>query len=222
MATPKELQDFIESTKGMSHTTRITKWFKKNLGKKVTSKELAQIPGKSGNPISHNIRRVFELRDEQGYNIVNHKDNASSGRKLKIDEWVLLSPDPNPKKIRSRGVNKRIMFEVFSRDNKTCKFCGRGLDDDDPFNPGHKIKLHVGHIVAHKRKKDGEYLKVEPIQEISSSSLLTKEDFISMCNVCNEGAKNNDLKIMSFEEQVLNSDKNTKKSIYDKLKKEFN
>ena len=127
---------------------------------------------------------------------------------------MLIKSDPNRKRIRNRGVNKRIMFEVFERDKYQCHFCGRTADDDDPFREGHKIILHVGHIKPHKSKthsaKDAEeYVK------------LTKDDFITMCSVCNEGAKNKQIKIITLLDRVLQTDKKEKKLIYLALKKIF-
>lgn len=193
--------------KQKSYTGKALELFQKNLGKPITSETLAQLTGTRGKPISHNIRRIFELRDEQGYSIANHKDNEKTGLHLKVNEWVLLDKMPNPKQIRSRGVNKRIMFDVFSRDNFTCQTCGRTPEDDDPFKPGHRIKLHVGHKLAHKRK-DNEVI----------TSILTSDDFITMCNVCNEGAKNSDLKPITLLDRVKGADAETKKKISDFLK----
>ncbi|HBM46136.1 MAG: HNH endonuclease [Parcubacteria group bacterium GW2011_GWF2_38_76] len=200
----------MKDKKQKSYIDKALDLFRSKLGKIVRSEELAQLTGTSGKPISHNIRRIFELRDELGYNIVNHKDNDKTGLNLKVDEWVLLDKDPDPKKIRSRGVNKKIMFEVFSRDNFTCQTCGRTIEDDDPFKSGHKIKLHVGHKIAHKRK-EGE----------ATDKILTKDDFITMCNVCNEGAKNNDLISITLFDRVKDTDEQTQRNIYDFLKKKF-
>lgn len=216
----RQLDEFIKKTSGMAYKRRILMWFQQNLGKVVTSEELAQIPGRDGKPISHNIRRVFELRDEDGYDIANHKDNESRNLKLKIDEWVLLKHDPDPKKIRARGVNKRIRFDVFSRDNYICQFCGKTPADDDPFRPGHKIALHVGHIIAHKRKEGAHFVRVESLEETKAPQKLSADDFITMCNVCNEGAKNNDLKVMTLLDQVRAADKKTKREILEYLEKD--
>jgi len=101
--------------KGKSYKKNAIALFKSRLGKIVKSSELARVPGKDGNPISHNIRRIFELRDEDGWDIVNWKDNHKTGLNLKVDEWVLLSPTPNPKKIRTRRFNKRVWLEVMKR-----------------------------------------------------------------------------------------------------------
>jgi hypothetical protein len=205
-----DLEEFIRKTKGLAYKKRALMWFQANLGKIVTSNQLAVIPGRDENPISHNIRRIFELRDEDGYEIANHKDNEKTSLNLRVDEWVLLKKDPNPDKIRERGVNKRIMFEVFSRDGYQCQICGRTKDDDDPFKEGHKIKLHVGHLEAHKSKSG-----------TSSKKKLTPDDFITMCNVCNEGAKNNDVKVITLLDRVKKADEEVQTEIYEFLEEKF-
>jgi 5-methylcytosine-specific restriction endonuclease McrA len=172
---------------------------------------LKRIPGQDGEPISYNMRRITELRNEQGYDIVNEKDNAVTGLNLKIGEYVLLKNDPDPKKIRERGVNKRIRAEVLTRDNYTCQMCGRTIGDDDPFKPGHSITLHTGHLEAHKRK-NGE--KIDQRE-------LSPHDFITMCNVCNEGLKNEDFKKINILDRVKNLNKIEREKIYNLLKDEF-
>lgn len=207
METKMDLDTFNEIVANLSYSNSALLWFQLNLNNIVTSQELAQIHGTKGKPISHNMRRIFELRDEKGYNIINHKDS-----KLQVDQWVLLDEFPDEEKIRERGVNKRIRFEVFERDSYTCQFCGLSADDEDPFRKGHKIKLHVGHIKAHKRKSD----------ELLPNKKLTVDDFITMCNVCNEGAKNNDIKIITLLDKVKTATKIEKEEIYNYLKKEIN
>lgn len=199
--------------KGNSYKQNAIGLFRKKLGKVVTSAELAKIPGKDGNPISHNIRRIFELRDEDGYNIINHNDNQRTGLNLKVDEWVLLEELPDKKRIKSRGVNKRIRFDVFERDNYTCQTCGRTPQDDDPLNPGKKIRLHVGHRLAHKRSTKEKFDLTDKELDIN--------DFITMCSVCNEGAKNKDIRVTPLIEKVKKANKQERKSIYEELKKEF-
>jgi len=215
------MRRYIKKRKKKSYIQRALELFQSRVRKIVTSQELAQLVGRSGKPISHNIRRIFELRDEEGYDIVNHKDNERTGLNLKVNEWVLLRKNPDPKKIRPRGVNKRIMFEVFTRDGYQCQFCGLASNDDDPFRSGHKVKLHVGHIIAHKKERGKDFVKIENIQDMDEIHKLTKDDFITMCNVCNEGAKNKNLKILSPVEKVLKLNKKAKKKIFEALSKEF-
>ena len=217
----EDFKNFLEEVEGKAYATKALIWFQRNLNNIVTANELARITGKDGNPINHNLRRVFELRDEKGYEIINHKDVDASGKHLRVDEWMLLKLKPSEGKIRSRGVNKKIMYEVFERDSFQCQTCGRTPNDDDPFSVGKKIKLHVGHIIAHKRKGYDEYIQVETINDIKTENILTKDDFITMCNVCNEGAKNNDLKLLSVVDKVKKMAINEQKEIYEYLKTEF-
>ncbi len=195
--------------KGKSYKQNAIALFKSRIGKIVKSSELARVPGKDGNPISHNIRRIFELRDEDGYDIVNWKDNDKTGLNLKVDEWVLLSPEPNPEKIRSRRFNKRVWLEVMKRDNYQCQICGRTKDDDDPFRPGHKVTLHLGHKKAFKGRSGDWGASNDP------------DNYMVLCNVCNEGAKNTDVKEITMLDRVKKLDEKTKKEVYEYLKKEF-
>ena len=206
-----DLATFNKLTADFSYSDSALLWFQLNLNEIVTSEELAQIHGKNtGQPISHNIRRIFELRDEKGYNIINHKTKGSN---LKVDEWILLDEDPDKEKIRERGVNKRIRMDVFKRDDYTCQVCGLSQGDDDPYKEGRKITLHVGHINAHKRKDES-----EPI----SHKKLDVDDFITMCNVCNEGLKNNDFKIITLKDRVRKAPEEEQRLIYEFLKTKFN
>ncbi len=217
----EELLEFIRETSGQSYIKRCLGWLKQNINQIVTSEELAQLPGQKNKTISHSMRRIFELRDEEGYEIINHSYENPNGKKLKIDEWMLLNEMPNEKFIRNRGVNKRIMHDVFSRDSHTCKFCGRTPEDLDPLNDKRKIRLHVGHIKAHKRKNNEDYYNMEDIDNISTQNALEVKDFLTMCNVCNEGAKNNDIKIMSSIDKIKILSHEEQKKIYIFLKKKF-
>jgi len=207
----REFQEFLKRTKGIAFLKGALKWFQQNLGSIVTANELARIPGKKGVPINHNMRRVTELKDQFGYNIANFKNNKANGLNLKVDEWVLLEPNPDPRRIRPRGVNKRIMVEVFERDMSTCQMCGRTPEDDDPFSPGRKIKLHVGHRLAHKRKEGAIFT--------DNTKKLTKNDFITMCNVCNEGLKNKDFKPITMIDRIKNLPPEEKEKILEELQK---
>ena len=213
-AREDELIKFIEDTKDQSYIKRTLGWFVQNLKDVVTSGELAQLPGKNNKTISHSMRRVFELRDEMGYELINWQSKSDLKTSLKVDEWMLLNANPNPKKIRNRGVNKKIMNEVFTRDDFTCQHCGRTREDDDPFKEGQKIKLHVGHIIAHKQK-------IVKLENIVSEKKLEAKDFITLCHVCNEGGKNENLKIITPLERVLKLDEKTQKEIFDTLSKKF-
>ena len=188
----KEFEQFVKENKGKSYTATALKWFIQNINEIVTSDELARIPGKDGKPISHNMRRIFELRDEKGFEIINHKDETKDYN-LKVDQWVMLVEEPNPSKIRTRGVTTKLRAEVLERDLNTCQSCGRTIGDDDPFKAGHRITLHIGHLKAHKGI-DGTISNIDVE--------LTKDDYITQCNVCNEGQKNKDIVPITFMDRI--------------------
>tara|TARA_Y100001935_G_C17188024_1_gene448599 strand:- start:165 stop:788 length:624 start_codon:yes stop_codon:yes gene_type:complete len=197
--------------KPKSYADNAIDYFKERIGKIVTSSELAQLTGKNGKQISHNIRRIFELRDERGYDIVNHKNNEETGLNLKVDEWVLRSPIPNPniEKVKNRQINKRVRIEVFERDNFTCVTCGLAVGDDDPSKPGRQIKLHCGH-------------KESLINQIKNNADLKIEgsidDFVTQCNICNEGLKSKNIKPLDWVKRIEELPNEEKKKIYDHLK----
>ena len=79
----QELKEFIKLTQGKSYTKRALMWFQQNIGQRVVSKELARLPGSDNEPIQHSLRRFFELRDEQGYEIINWKSENNLETTLK-------------------------------------------------------------------------------------------------------------------------------------------
>ena len=74
----KDFQKFLKEVEGKSYSKKALLWFQRNLKEIVTADEFARITGTNGKPINHNVRRIFELRDEQGYEIINHKDSESN------------------------------------------------------------------------------------------------------------------------------------------------
>ena len=194
---------------GDSYKKKALALFKSKLGKKVKSSELASITGRKGGPISHNIRRIFELRDEDGYDIVNWKDNKKTGLNLRVDEWVLLSLKPNPANIRTRKYTKKTWLEVMVRDNYQCQICGRTKDDDDPFKPSHKVTLHLGHKKAFKGL-EGDWGDSD-----------NPDNYTVLCNICNEGMKNKDIKVVTLLDRVQTATEKDKKEIFNYLKRLF-
>mgnify|MGYP001606402478 CR=1 FL=1 len=195
--------------KGQSYKSKALALFKSRLGKIVKSSELASVTGRKGGPISHNIRRIFELRDEDGYDIANWKDNGRTRLNLKVDEWVLLNPEPNPSNIRTRQYTKKTWLQVMERDNYQCQICGRTKEDDDPFKPGHKVTLHLGHKHAFKAL-EGEWGESD-----------NPNNYMVLCNVCNEGMKNKDIKVITLLDRVKGANEKEKEEIFKYLKELF-
>ncbi len=134
-----------------------------NKGRVISSKELQEASGGA----SEWGRRVRELRDEQGYDILSHKDRSD----LKPGEYILASTKRRP--AFKRGISKETRAIVLERNGYTCQMCGSAAGDPDPYNSNRTIRLTIGHIVD--KSKGGE--------DIPSN-------LRAVCSNCNEGLQN--------------------------------
>jgi len=141
----------------------ILEYLLKNKGKVVTSKELQEASGGA----SEWARRVRELRDEQGYDILSHKDRSD----LRPGEYILVSDKRRP--AFKREISKETRAIVLERNGYTCQMCGVAAGDPDPFNINRTIRLTLGHIVD--KSKGGED---------------TPGNLRAVCSNCNEGLQN--------------------------------
>lgn len=132
-------------------------------GQVISSKELQEASGGA----SEWGRRVRELRDEQGYDILSHKDRSD----LKPGEYILASTKRRP--AFKRGISKETRAIVLERNGYTCQMCGCAAGDPDPYNPNRTIRLTIGHIVD--KSKGGED---------------TPSNLRAVCSNCNEGLQN--------------------------------
>jgi hypothetical protein len=137
--------------------------FLANIGKVMSSKELRRIAG----GITEWARRVRELRNEEGYQILTHNDQSE----LKPGQYLLLSAKPQP--AFQRGISKETRAQVLDRNGYTCQMCGAAAGEAHPYDPGRKTRLHIGHIVDKS---------VGGTDELSNLRAI--------CSVCNEGAAN--------------------------------
>lgn len=135
----------------------------KNIGKVVVSKDIQKASGGA----SEWARRVRELRDEQGYQILSHKDRAD----LKPGQYILLSAKRKP--AFARGISKETRAIVLERNGFTCQSCGLAAGDQDPLHPGRTIRLTMGHIIDKSRGGSDEPSNLKAI-----------------CANCNEGLQN--------------------------------
>lgn len=150
--------------KPRSAKDRLRVFFRENVGRVVTAKELQAIAS-----ISEWARRVRELRDEEGWPIETHNDSLE----LKPGEYRLTAEPPGKHDADfQRGISQKLRAEVLDRDGFTCQMCGKaaGEIDDDT---GRNVRLHLGHIVDKSLGGRDEL-----------SNLRT------LCSTCNQGAKN--------------------------------
>jgi HNH endonuclease len=145
---------------------RILNYFLANIGKVLSSKE---IQNASGGAVEW-ARRVRELRNEEGYQILSHKDRAD----LKPGQYLLETAVRLP--AFRRGISKQTRAFVLARNGNTCQMCGVAAGDIDPFNPARTIRLTMGHI---KDKSKG--------GDDSPGNLK------AVCTNCNEGLQNANL-----------------------------
>ncbi len=145
---------------GRSSKRRLLDYFLQNMGRVLTSAELGAASGGA----SEWARRVRELRDEEGYQILTHRDRAD----LKPGQYLLLTDVRRP--AFSRGVSKETRAFVLERNGYTCQMCGLAAGDPDPYDVGRKVRLTMGHIVD-KSLGGGD----------------SPDNLRSVCTNCNEG-----------------------------------
>ena len=131
-----------------------------NKGRVLSSQELQQ----ASRGVAEWARRLRELRDEEGYQILSHRDRAD----LKPGEYILLTEERQP--VVPRGISKETRAWVLERDGYTCQMCGLAAGDSDPFAPRRKVRLTMGHIVDKSLGGDD-----------------TPDNLRAVCSNCNEG-----------------------------------
>jgi HNH endonuclease len=137
--------------------------FLANLGKVMNSDELRDVSGE----ISEWARRIRELRDEEGFQILTHNDRSD----LKPGQYLLVSAKPVP--AFARAISKETRAFVLDRNGFTCQQCGAVAGESHPYDAGRKTRLHIGHIIDKSMGGSDEAGNLRAI-----------------CSVCNEGSKN--------------------------------
>ncbi|MGI8964808.1 MAG: HNH endonuclease [Limisphaerales bacterium] len=156
----------MPSKKNSGSKERILNFLLANIGKVLKSREIRDASGGA----SEWARRVRELRNEEGYQILSHKDRAD----LKPGEYLL---ETNVRVLAfKRGISKETRAFVLARNGNTCQMCGTAAGDIDSFNPARTIRLTMGHI---KDKSKG--------GDDSPGNLR------ALCTNCNEGLQNTNL-----------------------------
>lgn len=150
-----------EKTKGSKQ--KILDFMLENIGRVINSKEIQEASGWA----AEWARRVRELRDEQGYQILSHKDRAD----LKPGQYILV--DAKRKPSFARSISKETRAIVLERNGFTCQSCGVAAGDLDPFHPNRTVRLTMGHII-----------------DKSKGGLDTASNLRAICTNCNEDLQN--------------------------------
>ena len=146
-----------------SSKQKVLEYFMSNIGRVVESRD---IQAASGGAVEW-ARRVRELRNEEGYQILSHKDRAD----LKPNEYILETSERLP--AFKRDVSKETRAFVLERNGYTCQMCGMAAGDPDPFNSQRTVRLTIGHIID--KSKGGED---------------SPQNLRAVCMNCNEGLQN--------------------------------
>jgi 5-methylcytosine-specific restriction endonuclease McrA len=166
----------------------------------VTSGDIREAAGAA---VSEWARRLRELRDEEGWPIRSHNDDA----RLKPGEYLLESSPPEKRDVAfARTISAKLRAEVIDRNGFTCQMCGLTPGDVDPYT-GRKVRLHVGHIVDKSLGGRDEL-----------SNLRT------LCSTCNQGAKNVTTErptAIWLLSQVRRAAQDEQKAVFDWLRKKF-
>lgn len=141
---------------------KLRAYFLEHVGEVLSSETLRQVAG-----TSEWGRRVRELRNEEGLNIVTHNDRSS----LKPGQYMLVDVKPIP--AFERGISKETRAFVLDRNGYTCQMCGSAAGEPHVYTPERKTRLHIGHII-----------------DKSLGGTDDPSNLRAICSVCNEGASN--------------------------------
>lgn len=141
----------------------ILEFFLNNIGNIVESRD---IQAASGGAVEW-ARRVRELRNEEGYQILSHKDRAD----LKPNQYLLETDKRIP--AFKRNISKETRAWVLERNGYTCQMCGAAAGDTDPFDTNRTVRLTMGHIIDKSKGGDD-----------------SPNNLRAVCTNCNEGLAN--------------------------------
>lgn len=180
----------------MGAKDRIRAFLLKNIGKIVSTGEIAEVAG-----IHDYQRRIRELRNEEGIQILSHKDRHD----LKPGEYIVVSTKRMP--VIGRGISPQLRTEILERNGYTCQMCGSTANDPDTFNPNRKLTLHIDHI-----------------KPVSQGGTDDRDNLRVLCSACNEGRSNLQTPSESTKNllaRIRRADRRTQRQIYDWLKRTY-
>ena len=148
--------------KKIGSRAKLRSHFLNNIGRIMGSDELRTVAG-----TSEWARRIRELRDEEGFQILTHNDRSN----LKSGEYLLETDILQP--AFGREISKETRAFVLDRNGFTCQMCGAVAGEPHPFDLSKKTRLHIGHII-------------DKIMGGTDDPSNLK----AICSVCNEGASN--------------------------------
>lgn len=147
----------------LSSKEKIRRFLLANIGRKLTWQEIREASG----GVEQWSRRLRELRDEEGYQILSHRDRSD----LKPGEYLMETDVRLP--VASRDISAGLRAYILERDGYTCQMCGRAAGDPDPYGGPRKVVLHIGHII-----------------DKSKGGTDDPSNLRALCSTCNQGLQN--------------------------------
>ncbi|MDR0848168.1 MAG: HNH endonuclease [Propionibacteriaceae bacterium] len=148
-------------TQQLGARAKLRHYFLDHVGEVLTSDTLREVAG-----ISEWARRVRELRNDEGYQILSHHDRSD------LKPWEYVLEDPSPQQGYARTMSKELRAEILDRDGHTCQSCGAVAGEPHPYD-GRVTRLQIGHI-----------------KDKSMGGTDEPSNLVALCSVCNEGASN--------------------------------
>ena len=115
----------MSKVKKMSARDKLLQHFLNNIGRVMDSEELREVA-----KITEWARRVRELRNDHGYQILTNNDRDS----LKPGQYLLEDPKPIP--VFGKSVSKETRSYVLDRNGFTCQQCGAEAGKPHPDDKG--------------------------------------------------------------------------------------
>jgi len=144
----------------------ILEFFLGNIGKVLESKDIQKV---SGGAVEW-ARRVRELRNLDGYQILSHRDRVN----LKPNQYLMETIERLP--AFASSISKETRAWVLERNGYTCQMCGVAAGDPDPHGGNRTVRLAMGHIIDKSKGGDD-----------------TPQNLRAVCTNCNEGLQNTSL-----------------------------
>jgi hypothetical protein len=153
----------MPSKKTSSSKKLILDYFLANVGRVLEARQIQKASGGA----AEWARRVRELRNEEGYQILSHKDRSD----LKPGQYILETTE----RVLAfrREISKETRAKVLERNGHTCQMCGAAAGDPDPFGGPRSVRLTMGHIKDKSKGGDD-----------------SAENLRAICDTCNEGLQN--------------------------------
>jgi hypothetical protein len=114
---------------------RLRAFFEANLGRVLSHDELRPIAR-----INEWPRRIRELRDQEGMQILTDKDRAT----LKPGQYLLETLERRP--VMKRGLDDKLRQAILERDASTCQACGAAAGEESGCVPGRRTRLQIDHL----------------------------------------------------------------------------